>query len=411
MEGWEKRDDKPFSRRNNNRSNETMKKIKIIYILNGLAVAGVEKVTIDICNNLDKELFEPYIVSLSNTYQGLRKTIAPHVSVFVLPFGYKKTGNPVSLYRQYRQLKKLFAELNPDIVQVSLYAARLFMVSCAVKRFSSTVPFVKTEHFVHHQFLPDTFKTKFSLLLEKKAFSQNKSYITTVSRSIYPDMQRLFGGVTKKIAIIENGINPLAYNRESYKRQRNELGLNGEDIIFVQVARLALIKDHRTLMNAWKKVADYFQCKPLFLKLLLIGEGGERTYIENFMKENQLQDTVVLTGSIDNVAEYLAVSDVGVLSSRGEGLCLALIEKMLMKLPLIVSDIESNRILVENNENGLLFPVGDEDALAKSIIYMVENSKERERMGENGYKKALQHFSLNSMINKYEIFYHEILSE
>jgi glycosyltransferase involved in cell wall biosynthesis len=273
------------------------------------------------------------------------------------------------------------------------------------------MPFVKTEHFIYHRLLPNTLKTKFSLLLEKKAFSQNKSYITVVSRSIYPDMYRLFDRATKNITIIENGIDPLIYNRKAYKRQRKELGFKDEDILFVQVARFALIKDHRTLMNAWGKVTDYFQDKSLSLKLLLIGEGEERAYIENFIEENHLQNTVVLTGSINNVAEYLAVSDVGVLSSRGEGLCLALIEKMLMKLPLIVSDIDSNRILVENNETGLLFPVGEEDTLAHSIIYMIENPDERKRMGENGYKKALDNFSLDSMIKKYESFYHEILSK
>jgi glycosyltransferase involved in cell wall biosynthesis len=387
-----------------------MAKIKIVYILNGLAAAGVEKVTIDVCNHLNKERFEVCIITLSTQFQTLKNTIHADVSLQTLDFDYVANENPLRLYRQYRKLKKILFEIKPDIVHVSLYAARLFMVSSVVKNFSPAILFVKTEHFIHHQLLPPTFKTGLSLWLEKKAFSQNQSYITTVARTLYPNMCHLFGKVVKKIVVIENGVDTQIYDRSSCKTQRERFGFRNEDIIFVQVARLVEIKDPRTLIKAWKTVIDYFRHQSLFLKLLFIGDGDERDYLENYIEENQLHNSVILTGNIDHVAEYLSISDVGVLASRGEGLCLSLIEKMLMQLPLIVSDIESNQILVENNVNGLLFPVENEEALAQSMIYMVENPEKRRKMGENGYKKAKQHFSLDRMIKNYEDFYDEILS-
>jgi glycosyltransferase involved in cell wall biosynthesis len=388
-----------------------MAKIKIIYILNGLAAAGVEKVTIDICNHLDKERFEPYIIVLSNKYTDLRSEILPSVWVKILPFAYTGTSNFSTLFRQYKQLKKLFSEINPDIIHVSLYEARLYMAAYATKKQASSLLFVKTEHSRHHALQSTNFRAKIGLFIEKKAFKLNPSCLISVSESVYQISKKLFENETQRMLLIENGIDTKKFNRLIYNVSKQQFGIPDNAIVFVCTGNLGWIKDHSTLLKAWEIAVRYFLEKPISIRLILIGEGPERSNITSFIEKNHLTNTVILTGNIKNVPEYLAISDVGVLTSISEGLSLALIEKMMMKLPLIVSDIESNRILVNEHENGLLFPVGDECVLAQHIIYMAENQEKRKRMGEKGYEKAVRNFSLDRMIKNYEDFYCEILSE
>ncbi len=386
-----------------------MAKIKVLHIMNYLVTGGVERVVINICNGLDPEKFDVSLVVLSNQYNDLLPEVLPHVQVKILPLNYSETVSPGLLLKQYRLLKKILSEIQPDIVHVSLNAVRLLMVSFLCRQVLPKVRFVKTEHSLHHEILPKSLKTGLSLKIERLAFRLNTSYLTAVSPTVNKSNQRLFGKQVKELVVIKNGVDEKKFNAELYTNiSKTDFGFSPENIIFMHVGRLDPVKDHLTLLKAWKKVTGNLS-ESHFLRLLLVGEGPERLNIETFIHDNHLEKSIQLTGTVSNIPEYLAISDVALLTSLSEGLPLVLAEEMLMHLPLIVSDIESNKLLVKPGENGLLFPVGNSDALAESITFLAENPDKRKEMGLHGFQLAQQYYTLPVMLHGYENFYKRIV--
>ena len=170
-------------------------------------------------------------------------------------------------------------------------------------------------------------------------------------------------------------------------------------IKIVMVGRLCEQKNPLLLLNAFCSLQDNYQ-------LYYIGDGPLRTEIEKEILNKKLNERVKILGWVDNVPEVLPSFDIFVLPSRWEGMPLAMLEAMASGLPVISSDIPSNRFLIENT-NGELFKSEDAISLKEKIEYLGRDPKKRALISQDAYKKIKANFSLDARICSLRRIYEE----
>jgi len=217
-------------------------------------------------------------------------------------------------------------------------------------------------------------------------------------------------GISKdKMILIRNGVKTTDFYR-SYESNNN----------LVYAGRFIKNKNINTLIFAFLKIVQIIDKK---IKLTLIGDGPEKDNIVNLIKELGLEESIILTGMVNDPGNLLKKSDVFVLPSLVEGLSNSLIEAISYKLPCIVSNIPGNIEVISdidlsyNIENGhfivtkygVLFNPSDIEGLANSIKYLLENKEIREKISENAYCKIKNEFDIEVIADKYTKLYEEVL--
>ena len=142
----------------------------------------------------------------------------------------------------------------------------------------------------------------------------------------------------------------------------------------------------------------------------IVGDGKERERLAARASERGVEDCVEFAGWLDDVTPELGRADIFVLPSRFEGLPLSIIEAMFAELPVIATDVGSVRELVVNGESGVLVPPNDVTALAAAMRELAGQPERRAALGAAGRERALAHFSLESMLERYRQVYEELLA-
>lgn len=152
----------------------------------------------------------------------------------------------------------------------------------------------------------------------------------------------------------------------------------------VSVGRLTKQKNQTMLIRAFAKVKKEFP----EAELTVYGEGELRESLTELAESLGVGDAVHLPGNILDLHEQIKDASVFALSSDYEGLSNALLEAMMMGLPVVSTDCAGSDEYIENGKNGLLTPVGDEDAMAEAIKTMLRDPSAARKMGEEGAKTA-----------------------
>lgn len=158
--------------------------------------------------------------------------------------------------------------------------------------------------------------------------------------------------------------------------------------VICSVGRLARQKGYDVLIQAFVQFSrDHSGCV-----LHIFGEGPERGNIEKMICHFGMTGKVILHGNVANVIEKINDAGMFILASRYEGMPNALIEAMACGIPCIASDCDFGpRELIENEENGLLFPVDDVDALVKAMTTIADDEAFAERLSRNAQQIRKTH--------------------
>ena len=165
----------------------------------------------------------------------------------------------------------------------------------------------------------------------------------------------------------------------------------GQNKRLVMSAAFRYPKDHETVIRALHLLPDDYH-------LLLAGDGNRRKIVEEFVEQAQLSQRVHFLGNRNDVANVLKAADVIVMSSRYEGLSLSSLEGLASGRPVVASDVPGLREIV--GDAGLLFPQGDAQALAKTILDLEENATLCQQTIEKGLQRARQ-YDISTMIEAY----------
>jgi colanic acid/amylovoran biosynthesis glycosyltransferase len=162
----------------------------------------------------------------------------------------------------------------------------------------------------------------------------------------------------------------------------------------ITVARLEKMKALENLIKACRELRD----RGIHFESLIIGEGPERTMLEELIKDFNLSGQVKLIGNqtSDSVFNFLAQSKIMVMTSRSEGIPVSLVEAMARRVPVIATRITGIPELVENESNGLLVEVDDIPGLVEAISKLLSNDQLCIQFCEKGYEKVFCDFNLST---------------
>jgi glycosyltransferase involved in cell wall biosynthesis len=144
--------------------------------------------------------------------------------------------------------------------------------------------------------------------------------------------------------------------------------------------------------------------------LLVVGDGSERGRLEELARSVGVAERVEWKGWSDDPRSHLATLDVFVLPSRNEGFPLAVLEALLAGTAVVASDVGSVADVVREGETGLLVPREDPAALAAAIRNLLAHPALARRLGAEGRRVVLDHFTANHMARAFESLYQELTS-
>ena len=176
-----------------------------------------------------------------------------------------------------------------------------------------------------------------------------------------------------KVTVIRNGLETVA--PESDRRAwRERLAVDDRSFVACMVANLHTLKDHVTLLHAWRKVVTEFESNGRSPLLVLAGRhDGAYESLAALAADLKLDGAVRFTGHVSDVSGLLEAADVSVFSSRSEGCPNAVLESMAAGLPVAGTDIEGIREVVGPTGAQFLTPVGDADSLAGVLLKLARD--------------------------------------
>lgn len=172
------------------------------------------------------------------------------------------------------------------------------------------------------------------------------------------------------------------------ERLRAEFGLNPEKITILYASKLIKRKRPEDLLKTYNHIIKKHKDIGNKIQLIFVGDGPELIKLENYKKENKLDD-VYFFGfkSQEELPKFYALSDIFILPSSFETWGLVINEAMNFGLPIITTDmVGSSYDIVKIEENGFVYKTGDTDKLFEYLLKLIENKKLRNEMG----KKSLE---------------------
>ena len=217
---------------------------------------------------------------------------------------------------------------------------------------------VFVEHGRMHPDLPNRKRMIFN-----RIFLRSKDRVIAVGEAVKRALIDNEGIPGERIEVVYNGskLEDFANDPALRVQVRRELGIDTDQPVAIQVARLDYLKDHCTAVRTAERVRKVL---PAF-KLLLVGDGPERDKIEREIRARNLADTVQLLGQRSDIRRLLAAADVFLLTSISEGIPVTFIEAMGAGLPIVSTAVGGVEEVVVQGDTGFLAPAGDDVQLAE----------------------------------------------
>ncbi len=212
----------------------------------------------------------------------------------------------------------------------------------------------------------------------------------------------------EKVVSIPTGVDVKRFDPERVKGNiRKELGIEGDAPLIGSISIIRTEKGYPYLLEAAQEI---LKVKPK-ARFLIVGYEPKGDTLAQEVRKRGLEDKVIMPGLREDIPEILASLDLFVLSSLREGVPQGVAQALAMKKPVVATDVGGVPELVKDNQTGLLVPPADSEALAKAILELLEDKEKAKRLGENGRRLVEEKFSQESMIERIEDLYRELLKK
>jgi N-acetyl-alpha-D-glucosaminyl L-malate synthase BshA len=216
-------------------------------------------------------------------------------------------------------------------------------------------------------------------------------------------------GITRPIEVITNFVNCDVYmpiNDEAARAEaRQHLAAPG-DAILMHLSNFRPVKRVVDVVRVFAQVA-----RELPAQLVLVGDGPDRSAAEWLAHDLGIQSRVHFLGKQERVNEMLPLADLMLMPSELESFGLAALEAMACKVPSIATRVGGVPELIDDGVTGLLYPVGDVDAMAAGAIQLLKDRDRLETMREAARKTAQKRFCSSLVVPHYVRYYESVLEE
>jgi L-malate glycosyltransferase len=231
---------------------------------------------------------------------------------------------------------------------------------------------------------------------------QQSDGVTAVSRFLQKATIETFD--FDEIEVIPNFICPCHYKRLPESPLRDELAPNGEKLL-VHVSNFRAVKRPVDCVEIYAKVKN----KGGKAKLVMVGDGPERSACYYRAEQLNIKDDVVFVGKQANIADYLGIADVFLLPSELESFGLAALEAEACEVPVIATRIGGIPEVVSEGETGFLSDIGDTEKMSDDVMKFLNDEEMRRDFGEKARESAVSRYGSELIIPQYIKFYEQVL--
>lgn len=366
------------------------KKLKIVHFVSSFTSGGAEMLVKEIADNQNElHQVEIWAMNPGSNKEFMRK-YAKELSekgISTLVFGSKPNRMRFS---RFMKIRKAIRDRKPDIINTHSEVITGYLVFASI---GSTAKIVQTIHntIIEYNYLQRIFIKH--MINKFIAISVKTQEVISFELNI----------LKKDVPIIYNGI-----CLERFQKQIRNIRPEVKKIICI--GRLVPQKDHKTLLDAYKLLIKRLNSESLNIPILyIVGDGNLKNNLLSQTKALGITEFVKFLGVRNDIPELLYESDILVMASRWEGLSIALLEASATGIPVVATDVGSNKEIVEDGVSGFLVPSEDPSKFADAV-YSVIISKE---LRENFSHRAIQianSFTIEETVKKYTKLYQEICS-
>lgn len=226
--------------------------------------------------------------------------------------------------------------------------------------------------------------------------------VTAVSRFLKEKTLTNYN-IDKEIEVIPNFVDTNLFKPIDGCFFRKHIAPNGEKVLI-----------HTSNFRQVKRVADTIKIleivnKEVPTRLVLVGDGPDRSECERVARQLGLWDNVKFLGKQDGLVEILSSADIFLIPSQSESFGLAALEAMACGLPVVSSSVGGLPELVRHNETGYIAEIGDTDRMAKYVLDLLGNDKKYELFANNSRERAVKVFDQTKVIPMYEQLYKNVI--
>lgn len=232
----------------------------------------------------------------------------------------------------------------------------------------------------------------------------------TVSRDLQNWLTEAIGVDGSRVTQIYNGVDKQRFRpRTDASRSVLPPSFRGDCFVVGSVGRMVGVKDYPTLVRAFIDASRRPGGERL--RLVVVGDGGERAGCQALLDEAGVADRAWLTGERKDIPELMQAFDLFVLPSLGEGISNTILEAMACGLPIVATGVGGTPELVEDGANGRLFAPGDVESLAASVLQYASDAALRDEHGRRSRQKIEASFSIEAMVAAYRNAYLDLSGE
>lgn len=294
----------------------------------------------------------------------------------------RRVTYPLELYRffQRRQVRALHVQ----------HALALTLCGRAA-RYAGVKNVVMTEH--------DTFQLEEQPKYRRRAARccRYASTITGVHSGITEYFRDRMGVSADRLRVVANGVPTFTPDPVTRRRTRAALGVDEATFVCLFVGRLEVVKGLHTLVKSAARLT-HSGGRPM--RVFLAGNGSERAALESLCRSQGLTATVTFLGERSDVQDLLNMADAFVMTSRTEGLPMALIEAMAAGLPCVATAVGGIPAML-SDDAGILVPPEDPEAVAGALMRLAGDDLLRRQLAERALRKVQAEYGLQPVVNEY----------
>ena len=366
----------------------TVRPLRVLQLLQGLAIGGIERMVLDLVFDLPRDEYETAFCTFDREGPLARQVRDRSMAIHFRPR--RGAIDPRFVW----WLAGLLRRERIDIVHA--HNATAFFYGAAATSLVARTRFVYTEH-------DRAFPTPLRERGLHALLARRTDAVVTVSDTLRDNLVRYECFPPSRVHVVKNGVR-LSSPQRSREAMRHDLALGARPVAGI-VARMAPVKNHALLLRAWKQVV----ARVPDAVLLVVGNGSTEPACRALADELQLGDAVRFLGFRLDIADLLQAMDVFVLSSRSEGLSLTLLEAEAAGLPIVATHVGGNPEVVRDGESGLLVASDNAEAMAAALAQLLQNPALRRRFGARGRELYRDGFTLESMVSGYTRLYRAVV--
>lgn len=369
-----------------------MEKIKVLHCIETISSGGVEVLRLGFARHYDKEHFDLRIVC-TNAKGPIKKALEDE-GIQIIQIGSFKSPFEFSKYKKVLGVIKQFS---PQIIHGAVFEGMCMASICG---FLGHVPIIILEE------TSDPQKRSSKAIWLQRQLAKLSDVVIGISPSVVQYLTLKAKIPSSKVYLLNNGVDNNILISKGSNLQSEDIRLKASDYVLGSVGRV-----HDNI----KRFSDILRAIKILnnpkIKFILIGDGPDLFKLKELARELNVEKQFISLGFKEDTSTYYQLMDCFCIPSAQEGFGLVAVEAMFHRLPVIATAVGGLKDVVKNELTGILVPPSDPQSLANAVNYLLNNPKNSQRMGKEGFLRATNLFGIKTYTNTLEKLYFSLLKK